>query len=56
MALREPKSMAEVHEWRQKAFAKAKGKTLNQKLVWIDSHVKMLGIPLQEKQRLKKAS
>lgn len=24
--LKEPKSMAEVHEWRQKAFAKAKGK------------------------------
>lgn len=55
MALKEPKSMTEVHEWRQKAFAKAKGKTLGQKLVWIDAHVKMLGVPGEAK-RLKKAS
>ncbi len=56
MALKEPKSMAEIHEWRRKAFAKAKGKTLHQKLAWIDSHVKMIGIPPSEEKYLKKAS
>jgi len=56
MAPKEPKSMAEVHEWRRKAFAKAKGKSLRQKLAWIDSHAKMLGIPPEEAKPFKKAS
>ena len=56
MAPKEPKSMAEVHEWRRRAMAKAKGKTLGQKLAWIDAHVRMLGVPPEEAKRFKKAS
>lgn len=49
--------MAEVREWRRRVFAKAKGKTIGEKLAWIDKHAKMLGKPYVDPlQRFKKAS
>lgn len=46
MALpKEPRAMVEAHEWRKKLFARAKGKTLNQKMAWISKRAKMLGKP-----------
>lgn len=54
---KEPKSMSEVREWRRKTFAKAKGKTLSQKLDWISKHAKMFGKPYVDPlQQFKKAS
>lgn len=45
MALKEPKSMAEIHRIRKRIAVKTKGMTLKQKLEWIDSQAKMLGKP-----------
>ena len=45
MALKEPKSMAEIHQIRKRIAAKTKGMTLKQKLEWIDSRAEMLGKP-----------
>ena len=58
MALpKEPRAMAEVHEWRKKLFARAKGRTLSQKMVWISKNAKMLGKPYVDPLRqLRKAS
>lgn len=58
MALpKEPRAMAEVHEWRKKLFARAKGKTLSQKMDWISKHTKMLGKPYVDPlKQFKKAS
>ena len=57
MALpKEPRSMAEVREWRRKLFARAKGKTLSEKLDWISEHAKLLGKPYINPQQFKKAS
>ena len=54
---KEPKSMTEVREWRKKLFAKAKGKTIGEKLEWISRHSKMLGKPYVDPlKQLKKAS
>ena len=55
MALKEPKSMTEVHEWRRQLLSRAKGKNLRQKLIWISKQAKMLGVP-EEFGRLRKAS
>lgn len=54
MALKEPKSMAQIHALREKLSAKTKKMNVPQKLAWIAKHAKMLGIP--EESRLKKAS
>jgi hypothetical protein len=57
MGLKEPKSMAEIHAIRKKLDTKMKGMTIRQKLVWINRHAKMLGIPPAEAtKQLKKAS
>ena len=45
MALKESKSMAEVRECRRRLFAKAKGKIIGEKMVWISKHAKILGKP-----------
>lgn len=44
---KEPRAMAEVHEWRKKLFARAKGKTLNQKMVWISKQAKKSKVSLK---------
>ena len=49
--------MAEVHEWRKRVFARAKGETLRQKMAWISKHAKMLGKPYVDPlKQFKKAS
>lgn len=54
---KEPKSMSEVREWRRKLFAKAKGRTMGEKLHWISKHAKMLGKPYVDPlKQFKKAS
>ena len=54
---REPRAMAEVHEWRKKMFRRAKGKTLSQKMVWISHNAAMIGKPyIDPQKRLRKAS
>ena len=57
MALKEPKSMAEIHRIRKRIAAKTKGMTIKQKLAWIDTHAKMLGKPYVDPlKQFKKAS
>ena len=57
MALKEPKSMAEIHRIRKGIAAKIEGMTLKQKLAWIDAHAKMLGKPYVDPlKQFKKAS
>ena len=57
MALKEPKSMTEVRKWRRNLFAKAKGKTIGEKMAWISKHAKMLGKPyVDQLKQFKKAS
>lgn len=54
---KEPRAMAEVHEWRKKLFARAKGKTLSQKMIWISHNAKMIGKPyIDPRKQLRKAS
>ena len=54
---KEPRAMTEVREWRRKLFARAKGKTLSQKMEWISKHAKMLGKPYVDPlKQFKKAS
>ena len=55
MALKEPKSMAEIHAIREKLSAKMKRMNVRQKLAWIEKQAKMIGIS-EESVRLRKAS
>ena len=45
MALKEPRSMAEIHKLREKIALKTKRMSLHGKLIWIHKQAKMLGLP-----------
>ena len=45
MALKEPRSMAEIHKLREKIALKTKRMSLHSKLIWIHRQAKALGQP-----------
>ena len=46
MALKEPKSMAEIHEIRKKMDKETKGMSLHQKFAWISKQAKKSKVSL----------
>jgi len=60
MALREPKSMAEIHAIRKKIETETKGMTMHEQFVWISQQAKKSKVLLQTYisplTKLKKAS
>ncbi len=45
MALKEPRSMEEIHKLREKIALKTKRMSLHGKLIWIHKQAKTLGLP-----------